>query len=164
MNTRNRFLSFAVSLSILFSMNPALAATKPQPLPGVVASDLSKNLESRSWKCSNLDTSKAGMNTKTFSCSSKDKTATVDVWGTSARNVTWISVKANSKISYGWPRFISTLPIDGVDPAGAQKWVTSALNAKASATKMFGDIKFSVVVGSGISRTLTIGHKNTIQP
>jgi hypothetical protein len=51
-----------------------------------------------------------------------------------------------------------------VDPVAAQKWVTTALSAKASSGKMFGDIKFSVVVGTGIPRTLTIAHKNTVQP
>jgi len=51
-----------------------------------------------------------------------------------------------------------------VDPVAAQKWVTTALNAKASSSKIFGDLKFSVVVGTGIPRTLTIAHKNTVQP
>jgi ABC-type lipoprotein release transport system permease subunit len=53
------------------------------------------------------------------------------------------------------------LPIDGVDPVAAQKWVTTALDAKASTSKIFGDVKFSVVLGSGIARTLTISHKST---
>jgi hypothetical protein len=162
MNRRTRFFSLAITLSILVSVNPAFAAAKPNPLPGVMATELSTNLENRGWKCSKPQ--KANANTTTFNCSSKDKTASVNVWGTTAKNITWITVNAKTKISYGWPRFIATLPIDGVDPAAAQKWVTSALNAKASSTKMFGDIKFSVVIGSGIARTLTIAHKNTKQP
>ena len=162
MNSRTRFLSAVVSLSILFSVNPAVAAAKPKPLPGVTAADLTTNLENRRWKCSKPQ--KANANATTFNCSSKDKTANVVVWGTNSRDITWITVNANSRISYGWPRFIATLPIDGVDPVAAQKWVTTALNAKASSSKIFGDIKFSVVVGSGIARTLTIAHKNTVQP
>ena len=162
MKSRYRFLSSAVTLSILFSVNPALAAAKPKPLPGVKAADLSTNLENRRWKCSKPE--KANANATTFNCSSNDKSASVVVWGTNTRDITWITVNATTKISYGWPRFIATLPIDGVDPVAAQKWVTSALNSKKSATKMFGDIKFSVVIRSGIARTLTIAHKNTIQP
>jgi|GEM_PF-2741833 len=162
MKSRYRFLSSAVTLSILFSLNPALAAAKPKPLPGVKAADLSTNLENRRWKCSKPE--KANANATTFNCSSNDKSASVVVWGTNTRDITWITVNATTKISYGWPRFIATLPIDGVDPVAAQKWVTSALNSKKSATKMFGDIKFSVVIRSGIARTLTIAHKNTIQP
>ena len=162
MNSRTRFLSTVVSLSILFSVNPAVAAAKPKPLPGVTAADLTTNLENRRWKCSKPE--KADANTTTFNCSSKDKTAGVKVWGTNARDITWITVNANSKISYGWPRFIATLPIDGVDPVAAQKWVTTALNAKASSSRIFGDIKFSVVVGTGIARTLTIAHRSTVRP
>ena len=162
MNSRTPFLSAVVSLSILFSVNPAVAAAKPKPLPGVTAADLTTNLENRRWKCSKPQ--KANANATTFNCSSKDKTANVVVWGTNSRDITWITVNANSRISYGWPRFIATLPIDGVDPVAAQKWVTTALNAKASSSKIFGDIKFSVVVGTGIPRTLTIAHKNTVQP
>ena len=162
MKSRYRFLSYVVCLCILFSLNPALAAAKPKPLPGVTASDLTTNLENRRWKCSKPE--KANANATTFNCSSNDKSASVVVWGTNTRDITWITVNATTKISYGWPRFIATLPIDGVDPVAAQKWVTSALNSKKSATKMFGDIKFSVVIRSGIARTLTIAHKNTIQP
>ena len=162
MKKRTRFLSVAITLSLLIPVSPALAAANPKPLPGVTAADLSTNLENRSWKCSK--TQKANANVTTFNCSSKDKSASVKVWGTNTRDITWITVNANSKISYGWPRFIATLPIDGVDPAAAQKWVTTALNAKTSTTKTFGDIKFSVVIGSGIARTLTIAHKNTQQP
>ncbi len=162
MNSRTRFLSAVVSLSILFTAYPALAVAKPKPLPGVTASDLTTNLENRRWKCSKPQ--KADANTTTFNCSSKDKTANVVVWGNTATDVTWITVNSKTKISYGWPRFIATLPIDGVDPTAAQKWVTTALSAKASSTKTFGDIKFSVVIGSGIARTLTIAHKNTQQP
>jgi hypothetical protein len=162
MNSRSPFLSAVVSLSILFSVNPAVAAAKPKPLPGVTAADLTTNLENRRWKCSKPQ--KANANATTFNCSSKDKTANVVVWGTNSRDITWITVNANSRISYGWPRFIATLPIDGVDPVAAQKWVTTALNAKASSSKIFGDLKFSVVVGTGIPRTLTIAHKNTVQP
>jgi hypothetical protein len=162
MNSRTRFLSAVVSLSILFTAYPALAVAKPKPLPGVTASDLTTNLENRRWKCSKPQ--KADANTTTFNCSSKDKSANVVVWGTTTKNITWMTVNATTRISYGWPRFLATLPIDGVDPVAAQKWVTTALNAKASSTKTFGDIKFSVVIGSGIARTLTIAHKNTQQP
>jgi hypothetical protein len=162
MNSRTRFIAAVVILSILFTVHPAVAAAKPKPLPGVTASDLTTNLENRRWKCSKPQNADA--NTTTFNCSSNDKTATVKVWGTAASNITWITVNSKTKISYGWPRFIATLPIDGVDPVAAQKWVTNALNAKASSNKVFGDIKFSVVIGSGIARTLTIAHKNTVQP
>jgi hypothetical protein len=162
MNSRTRFLSAVVSLSILFTAYPALAVAKPKPLPGVTASDLTTNLENRRWKCSKPQ--KADANTTTFNCSSKDKSANVVVWGTTTKNITWMTVNATTRISYGWPRFLATLPIDGVDPVAAQKWVTTALSAKASSTKTFGDIKFSVVIGSGIARTLTIAHKNTQQP
>ena len=155
-------MSAVVSLSILFTAHPALAVAKPKPLPGVTASDLSTNLENRRWKCSKPQ--KADANTTTFNCSSKDKSANVVVWGTTTKNITWMTVNATTRISYGWPRFLATLPIDGVDPVAAQKWVTTALSAKASSTKTFGDIKFSVVIGSGIARTLTIAHKNTQQP
>ena len=168
MDRRIRFFSVATTLSILVSVNPAYAVAEPKPLPGVKATELSTNLENRAWKCTKpkdtLDSSKVGKNATTFNCSSKDKTANVVVWGTNARDVTWINVDANTKISYGWPRFIATLPIDGVDPTAAQKWVTSALNGKKSASKIFSDIKFSVVIGSGVARTLTIAHKNTKQP
>jgi hypothetical protein len=162
MKKRTRFLSVAITLSLLIPVSPALAAANPKPLPGVTAADLSTNLENRSWKCSKPQ--KANANATTFNCSSKDKTANVAVWGTTATDVTWITVNSKTKISYGWPRFIATLPIDGVDPVAAQKWVTTALNAKASSNKVFSDIKFSVVIGSGIARTLTIAHKNTQQP
>jgi hypothetical protein len=124
-----------------------------------MANELSMNFENRAWKSSNPQ--KANANTTTFNCSIKDKTASVSVWGTTARNITWITVNAKTKISYGWPRFIAALPIDGVDPDSAQKWVTTALNAKASSNKVFGDIKFNVVAGIGIPHTLTIAHKNT---
>ena len=164
MNSPTRFLSFAITLSMLFSVNPALADTKPKPLPGVKAADLSTNLENRRWKCSKPQRATDNANTTTFNCSSKDKTANVFVWGTTAKDITWITVNVTTKISYGWPRFISTLPIEGVNPTAAQKWVTSALNAKTSSAKTFGDVKFSVVIGSGIARTLTIAHKNNKQP
>jgi hypothetical protein len=162
MNSRIRFLSSVITLALLMPVSPALAATKPKPLPGVTAAELTTNLENRRWKCSRPQ--KANSNATTFNCSSKDKTANVKVWGTTASNITWITVNSKTKISYGWPRFIATLPIDGVDPTAAQKWVTTALNAKASSSKVFGDIKFSVVTGSGIARTMTIAHKNTPQP
>jgi hypothetical protein len=160
-NSRIRFLSAAVSLSILISVNPALAATKPNPLPGVTAVDLTTNLENRRWSCSKPQKSK---DTTTINCSSKDKTATVAILGTTAKNITSITVNSTTRISYGWPRFIATLPIDRVDPTAAQKWVTTALSAKTSTSKIFGEVKFSVVIGSGIARTLTISHKNTKQP
>ena len=164
MNSRFRFLTFALTLLILFTVNPAWADTKPKPLPGVKAADLSTNLENRRWKCSKPQKATDSANTTTFNCSSNDKTANVFVWGTTAKDITWITVNVRTKISYGWPRFISTLPIEGVDPVAAQKWVTSALNAKTSSAKTFGDVKFSVVIGSGIARTLTIAHKNNKQP
>ena len=164
MNRRIRFLSSAITLSILFTLNPALAAPKPKPLPGVTAADLSTNLENRRWKCSKPQKASESASTTTFKCSSNDKTANVSVWGTTTKDITWITVNVTTKISYGWPRFISTLPIEGVDPVAAQKWVTSALNAKTSSAKTFGDVKFSVVIGSGIARTLTIAHKETKQP
>jgi ABC-type lipoprotein release transport system permease subunit len=161
MNRRIRFFSFAMTLSILASVNPALAVAKPNPLPGATATELTTNLENRRWSCSKPQKTK---DTTSINCSSKDKTANVAILGTTAKNITSITVNSTTRISFGWPRFIATLPIDGVDPAAAQKWVTSALNAKASSTKMFSDIKFSVVIGSGIARTLTITHKNTKQP
>ena len=158
MNSRIRFLSAAITLSILFTVNPALAAANPKPLPGVTAAELTTNLENRRWSCSKPQRAK---DTTTINCSSKDKTATVAILGTSAKNITSITVNSTTRISYGWPRFIATLPIDGVDPAAAQKWVTTALSAKTSSSKIFGDVKFSVVIGSGIARTLTIAHKST---
>jgi hypothetical protein len=162
MNRRTRFFSLAITLSILVPVNPAFAAAKPNPLPGVTATELTTNLENRRWSCSKPQ--KANANTTTINCSSKDKTASVNVWGTTAKNITSITVNSTTRISYGWPRFIATLPIDGVDPVTAQKWVTTALSAKASSSKIFGEVKFSVVIGSGIARTLTIAHKNTKQP
>ena len=164
MNSRIRLLSAAITLSILFTVNPALAAAKPKPLPGVTAADLTTNLENRNWKCSKPQKAAGSASTTSFKCSSKDKSANVVVWGTTTKNITWMTVNATTRISYGWPRFLATLPIDGVDPVAAQKWVTTALSAKASSAKIFGDIKFSVAVGSGIPRTLTIAHKNTQQP
>lgn len=162
MKKHTRFLSAALTLSLLIPVSPAVAAAKPKPLPGVTAADLTTNLENRRWKCSKPE--RANANATTFNCSSKDKSANVIVWGSTSKNITWITVNATTKISYGWPRFLATLPIDGVDPIAAQKWVTTALSAKASSSKAFGDIKFSVVVGTGIPRTLTIAHKNTVQP
>ncbi len=162
MKKHTRFLSAALTLSLLIPVSPALAAAKPKPLPGVTAADLNTNLENRRWTCSKPQ--KANANSTAFKCSSKDKSANVVVWGTYTRDITWITVNATTRISYGWPRFLATLPIDGVDPVAAQKWVTTALSAKASSSKVFGDIKFSVVVGTGIARTLTIAHKNTQQP
>jgi hypothetical protein len=156
-NSQIRFLSAAITLSLLVSVNPALAAATPKPLPGVTAAELTTNLENRRWSCSKPQKAK---DTTTINCSSKDKTANVAILGTTAKNITSITVNSTTRISYGWPRFIATLPIDGVDPVAAQKWVTTALGAKASSTKMFGDVKFSVVHGSGIARTLTIAHKS----
>ena len=164
MNGRIRFLSSAIAVAILFTVNPALAAANPKPLPGVTAADLTTNLENRKWKCSKPQKATDNANTTTFKCFSNDKSANVVVWGSTSKNITWMTVNATTRISYGWPRFLATLPIDGVDPAAAQKWVTTALSAKASSTKTFGDIKFSVVLGTGIARTLTIAHKNTQQP
>ena len=160
-NSQIRFLSAAITLSLLVSVNPALAAANPKPLPGVTAAELTTNLENRRWTCSKPQKAK---DTTTINCSSKDKTANVAILGTTAKNITSITVNSTTRISYGWPRFIATLPIDGVDPAAAQKWVTTALSAKTSTSKIFGDVKFSIVLGSGIARTLTISHKNTQQP
>jgi hypothetical protein len=157
-NSRIRFLSAAITLPILFTINPALAAANPKPLPGVTAAELTTNLENRRWSCSKPQKAK---DTTTINCSSKDKTATVAILGTTAKNITSITVNSTTRISYGWPRFIATLPIDGVDPVAAQKWVTTALSAKTSTSKIFGDVKFSVAIGSGIARTLTIAHKST---
>jgi hypothetical protein len=164
MNSRIRFLSAAITLAILFTVNPALAAANPKPLPGVTAADLTTNLENRRWKCSKPQKAAESASTTSFKCSSNDKSANVIVWGSTSKNITWITVNTTTRISYGWPRFLATLPIDGVDPVAAQKWVTTALSAKASSSKVFGDIKFSVVLGTGIARTLTIAHKNTQQP
>jgi hypothetical protein len=161
MNRRIRFFSLAITLSILVPVDPAFAAAKANPLPGATATELTTNLENRRWSCSKPQKAK---DTTTINCSSKDKTANVAILGTTARNITSITVNSTTRISYGWPRFIATLPIDGVDPVAAQKWVTTALSAKASSIKMFGEVKFSVVIGSGIARTLTISHKNTQQP
>jgi hypothetical protein len=161
MNRRIRFVSLAITLSFLLPVNPAFAAAKPNPLPGVMAADLTTNLENRRWSC--LKPQKA-KDTTTINCSSKDKTANVTILGTTAKNIISITVNATTRISYGWPRFIATLPIDGVDPTAAQKWVTTALSAKTSTSKIFGDVKFSVVLGSGIARTLTIAHKSMQQP
>ncbi len=158
MNRRIRFFSLAITLSILVPVNPAFATAKPNPLPGVTAVDLTTNLENRRWSCSKSQKSK---DTTTINCSSKDKAATVAILGTTAKNITSITVNSTTRISYGWPRFIATLPIDRVDPTAAQKWVTTALSAKTSTSKIFGDVKFSVVIGSGLARTLTIAHKNT---
>ena len=171
MNSRIRFIAAAVSLSILYTAHPSLAAVNPKPLPGVKASDLITNLENRRWKCAKpeqakeaLDSSAVSKGTSTFNCASKDKSATVVVWSTSSKNITWITVNSTTRISYGWPRFLATLPMNGVNPTAAQKWVTSALDAKASSNKVFGDVRFSVLIGTGIARTVTIAHKSTVQP
>ena len=164
MKKHTRFLSAALTLSLLIPLRPALAAAKLKPLPGVTAADLTTNLENRRWKCSKPQKAAESASRTSFKCSSNDKSANVIVWGSTSKNITWITVNATTRISYGWPRFLATLPIDGVDPVAAQKWVTTALSAKASSSKVFGDIKFSVVLGTGIARTLTIAHKNTIQP
>ena len=171
MKKSTRFLSASLTLSLLIPVSPALAAAKPKPLPGVTVADLTTNLENRRWKCAKpeqakeaLDSSSVAKGTSTFNCASKDKSATVLVWGTSSKNITWITVNSTTRISYGWPRFLATLPMDGVNPTAAQKWVTSALDAKASSNKVFGDVRFSVLIGTGIARTVTIAHKSTVQP
>jgi len=164
MKKRTRFLSAAITLAFLIPVSPALAAAKPKPLPGVTAADLTTNLENRRWKCSKPQKITVNAGTTSFKCSSNDKSANVIVWGSTSKNITWITVNATTRISYGWPRFLATLPIDGVDPVAAQKWVTTALSAKASSSKVFGDINFNVVLGTGIARTLTIAHKKTQQP
>lgn len=171
MSKQLRYFSSFVGLALVFSVYPSHAATKPTPLPGVMAVDLYMNLEKQGWKCARphqakdiLDPSKVDKNTTTFDCFSKDKTAYAVAWGTTASNMTWITADATSKASYGWLGFIATLPITGVDQAAAQKWVTTAASRKKNSSKLFGDIKFTVTAGSGIARTLSIAHKSTKQP
>jgi len=172
MNFRNVFV-INLSLSLLFFgySNPAIATAKPTPLPGVMAVDLYMNLEKQGWKCARphqakdiLDPAKVDKNTTTFDCFSKDKTAYVIAWGTTASNMTWITADATTKTSYVWLGFIASLPIDGVDQASAQKWVLATTKIKKSSSKIFGDIKFSISANSGIARTLSISHKATKHP
>jgi hypothetical protein len=156
---------------ILTSVNQSYAAPKPKPLPGVMAVDLYMNLEKQGWKCARphqakdiVNPAKLDKNKTTFDCFSKDKNAYAIAWGTTASNLTWITADAITKTDYGWLGFIATLPIQGVDQAAAQKWVIAMANTKKSASKLFGDVKFSVTAGSGVARTLSIAHKNTKQP
>jgi hypothetical protein len=164
-------VNLSISLLIIGNNNPAAAAAKPNPLPGVMAVDLYMNLEKKSWKCTRprqakdiVDPTKLDKNKTTFDCFSKDKNAYAIAWGTTASNLTWITADATTKTNYGWLGFIATLPIEGVDQAAAQKWVIASANAKKSTSKLFGDVKFSVTTGSGVARTLSIAHKNTKQP
>jgi hypothetical protein len=164
-------ISLSVSLLIIGNTNPANAAAKPNPLPGVMAVDLYMNLEKQGWKCTRprqakdiVDPTKLDKNKTTFDCFSKDKNAYAIAWGTTSSNLTWITADATTKTNYGWLGFIATLPIQGVDQAAAQKWVIAMANTKKSASKLFGDVKFSVTAGSGVARTLSIAHKNTKQP
>jgi hypothetical protein len=164
-------VNLSISLLIIGNTNPATAAAKPNPLPGVMAVDLYMNLEKQGWKCTRprqakdiVDPTKLDKNKTTFDCFSKDKNAYAIAWGTTSSNLTWITADATTKTSYGWLGFIATLPIEGVDQAAAQKWVISSANAKKSTSKLFGDVKFSVTASSGVARILTIAHKNTKQP
>ena len=164
-------INLSVSLLIIWNTNSASAAAKPNPLPGVMAVDLYMNLEKQGWKCARphqakdiANPAKLDKNKTTFDCFSKDKNAYVIAWGTTASNLTWITADAITKANYGWLGFIATLPIQGVDQAAAQKWVIAMANTKKSASKLFGDVKFSVTAGSGVARTLSIAHKNTKQP
>ena len=166
-----RYLSSFIGLALVFSVDPSHAATKPTPLPGVMAVDLYMNLEKQGWKCARphqakdiLDPSKVDKNTTTFDCFSKDKTAYAIAWGTTASNMTWITADATSKASYGWLGFIATLPITGVDQAAAQKWVLTTIKTNKSANKLFGNIKFTISAGKGVARTLEIAHKSTKHP
>ena len=168
-----KFLAVNISISLLIigNNNPAAAAAKPNPIPGVMAVDLYMNLEKKGWKCTRphqakdiANPAKLDKNKTTFDCFSKDKNAYVIAWGTTASNLTWITADATTKTDYGWLGFIATLPIEGVDQAAAQKWVMTAVKAKKSTTKLFGDVKFSVTAGSSVARTLSIAHKNTKQP
>jgi hypothetical protein len=111
-----------------------------------------------------VDPTKFDKNKTNFDSFSKDKNAYAIAWGTTSSNLIWITADALTKANYGWLGFIATLPIEGVDQAAAQKWVMTAVKAKKSTTKLFGDIKFSVVVGTGIARTLSVAHKKTKQP
>jgi hypothetical protein len=172
MNSR-KFLAvnLSVFLLVLGNSSSATASAKPTPLPGVMAVDLYLNLEKQGWKCARphqardiVDPTKFDKNKTTFDCFSKDKNAYAIAWGTTSSNLIWITADALTKANYGWLGFIATLPIEGVDQAAAQKWVMTAVKAKKSTTKLFGDIKFSVVVGTGIARTLSVAHKNTKQP
>ena len=171
MSRNRRFLSILICLAILVSGNPSFAAAKSTPLPGVMAVDLYLNLEKQGCKCARphqardiVDPTKFDKNKTTFDCFSKDKNAYAIAWGTTSSNLIWITADALTKANYGWLGFIATLPIEGVDQAAAQKWVMTAVKAKKSTTKLFGDIKFSVVVGTGIARTLSVAHKKTKQP
>jgi hypothetical protein len=167
-----RLLVLTVCVGLTYACLPSSqAAAKPTQLPGVMAVDLYMNLEKQGWKCGRphqakdiLNPAKLDKNKTTFDCFSKDKNAYVIAWGTTASNLTWITADATTKTNYGWLGFIATLPIEGVDQATAQKWVMTAVKSKKSTTKFFGDIKFSVVVGTGIARTLSVAHKNTKQP
>ena len=44
-------VNLSISLLIIGNTNPATAAAKPKPLPGVMAVDLYMNLEKQGWKC-----------------------------------------------------------------------------------------------------------------
>jgi hypothetical protein len=171
MSKKIRLLSSLISSVIIISISPSYAVAKPTPLPGVMAVDLYMNLEKQGWKCARphqardiVDPTKFDKNKTTFDCFSKDKNAYAIAWGTTSSNLIWITADALTKANYGWLGFISTLPINGVDQAAAQKWVMSVASGKKTTSKLFGNIKFTVTAGSGVARTLSIAHKSTKQP
>lgn len=171
MSKKTRMLTYLVGSAIIISSSPSYAAAKPNPLPGVLAVDLYMNLEKQGWKCTRprqardiVDPTKFDKNKTTFDCFSKDKNGYAIAWGTTSSNLIWITADALSKANYGWLGFISTLPIEGVDQAAAQKWVMSVVSGKKTSSKLFGNIRFTVTAGSGVARTLSIAHKSTKQP
>lgn len=161
----------ALAFLLITNSSSGFAATKPTPLPGVMAVDLYMNLEKQGWKCSRpkqakdlMDPTKLDKNKTTFDCFNKDKSAYVIAWGTTSSNLTWITATATEIASYGWLGFIATLPISGVDQAAAQKWVTSTVKiAKTNKPiiKLFGDIRFQITGGKSVGRILEISHKST---
>lgn len=171
MSKKIRLLSYFIGSVIIISSSPSYAVTKLTPLPGVMAVDLYMNLEKQGWNCARprqardiVDPTKFDKNKTTFDCFSKDKNAYAIAWGTTSSNLIWITADALTKPNYGWLGFISTLPIDGVDQAAAQKWVMSAASGKKTTSKLFGNIRFTMTAGSGVARTLSIAHKSTKQP
>ena len=141
------------------------ASTKPSVLPGVMPVDVYQNLEKRGWKCtrphyakSTTDVTKLDRTTTTFDCFSSDKLAYAVAWGTTASNLTSVSVQVTESTNYGWLGFIATLPIDGVDQAAAQQWALDSVKRVKQGkpiVKTFGGIKYEVS-GGGTARTLTI--------
>ena len=166
---KQSYMSIALVLILIYTSDSVNAAAKPAPLPGVMAVDLYMNLEKQGWKCTRprqakdiLDPSKVDKNKTTFDCFSKDRNGYVVAWGTSSRNLTWITADALNKASYGWLGFIATLPIGGVEQGVAQKWVLASVKSvkpNKPLTKLFGDIRFTVTASSGTARVLDIAHK-----